>query len=59
MTALTTQGISIMCLFIVFMWSPQLVRKREGPIVAAVTVQGGAGFKDATRTMNMQNFIPS
>ena len=31
---------------------------RALPMVAATTVQGGAGFKDATRTMKMQNFIP-
>ena len=38
----------------------ELARKGGAlPIVAAKTVQGGAGFKDATTTMNMQNLFPS
>ena len=53
-TALTAQGMSIMCLFVVFMLSSELVRNGGGwgglPMVAAVTIQGGAGFKDATIT---------
>ena len=28
--SLTVQGLSIMCLFVVFMWSPEIVMKREG-----------------------------
>ena len=42
-------------IFVVFKKSPELVNKREGalPMVAAVTVQGGAGFKEVTTTNKM------
>ena len=45
-TALTAQG---MCLFVVFMLRPEMLRKRGAlPTVPAVTVQGEAGTEDAT-----------
>ena len=51
----------ILCLVVVFIGSPELVRKGVGalPMVGFLKVQGGTGFKGATTTMNMENFIPS
>ena len=57
MTALTDQEMSVMGLFVVYMWSQELVRKRGAlHMVAAVTVQGGAGYKDAKTTMKLPSF---
>ena len=59
MTALTTQEITIVCLFVVFIYSPTLVRKWGAlPVVAAVTVQGGAEFNDPSKTMTIEKLHP-
>ena len=58
--ALIAQGMTIMSLFNVFMWSQELVGKMGVfPMAASVTVHGGSGFKDAITKILIQNFIPS
>ena len=52
MTALTVQAMSIMFLFVVCTWSPELVSKRQTlPMVAALTVWRGSGLTDVTKAM--------
>ena len=47
------------CLFVVFLLSPTLGENGEViPIVAFVTVKGGAGIKDATSTMTLALLHP-
>ena len=59
MTALTAQGLTMKCLFVVFLLSPTLGENGEViPIVAFVTVKGGAGIKDATSTMTLALLHP-
>ena len=57
---LTAQGMSLMCLFVLLILRPELVRRSGAlPMVAAVTAQGGAGFKDAATTIRIRNLITS
>ena len=51
---LTAQGVTMVCFFVVFRWSPKLLKMRRGPpMVANMTVQGMAGTRDATTTMKI------
>ena len=48
----TAQRMSILCLFVMFTWSPELLSNMEEgvafPTLAVVTILGGAGFKEIT-----------
>ena len=56
--ALTAQGISIICLFVVFI--PDHLKKGGAfNLYGGSCNKGGAQFRDATTTMKMQNFILS